>query len=79
LIREAWDTGTLTTLTKNSPLCATGAHISIIAHITEEELVTVAAIGEGARLHRGIEHLHVARSPAAPRLGHLPSASASFQ
>jgi hypothetical protein len=38
LIRRAWDGDKLQTLTKNSPLSATGAHISIIAHITEDEL-----------------------------------------
>jgi hypothetical protein len=37
-IRRAWDGGTLSTLTKNSPLKATGAHISIVGHITEDEL-----------------------------------------
>jgi Protein of unknown function (DUF3987) len=37
-IRNAWDGLTLSTLTKNSPLKATGAHISITGHITEEEL-----------------------------------------
>jgi hypothetical protein len=37
-IRNAWDGGTLSTLTKNSSLKATGAHISIVGHITEEEL-----------------------------------------
>jgi hypothetical protein len=37
-IRTAWDGQTLSTLTKNSPLKATGAHISIIGHITEDEL-----------------------------------------
>jgi hypothetical protein len=36
-IRNAWDGQRLQTLTKNSPLKATGAHISIIAHITEAE------------------------------------------
>lgn len=40
LLREAWETGNLSTLTKNSPLYATGAHISVIAHTTREELVT---------------------------------------
>jgi hypothetical protein len=40
VLREAWETGTLATLTKNSPLRATGAHVSIIAHTTREELVT---------------------------------------
>jgi hypothetical protein len=38
LLRKAWDGAKLNTLTKNSPLSATGAHISIIGHITEEEL-----------------------------------------
>src|SRR5437773_2051459 len=38
IIRQAWDTGNLRTLTKNSPAAATGAHISIIGHITAEEL-----------------------------------------
>lgn len=39
LIRNAWDSGNLQTLTKNSPAQATGAHISIIGHITREELL----------------------------------------
>jgi hypothetical protein len=38
LIRRAWDGDKLATLTKNSSLCATDAHISIIGHITEDEL-----------------------------------------
>jgi hypothetical protein len=38
-LREAWDDGNLSTLTKNSPVRATGAHISILAHITREELL----------------------------------------
>ena len=39
VIREAWDTGGLHTLTKNDPITATDAHISIIGHITIEELL----------------------------------------
>ncbi len=39
IIRAAWDTGDLQTLTKNTPAKATGAHVSIIGHITREELV----------------------------------------
>lgn len=38
VIRKAWDTGDLKTLTKNSPAKATGAHVSIIGHIGREEL-----------------------------------------
>jgi len=37
-IRQCWDTGNLRTLTRNSPLRATGAHISMIGHITSDEL-----------------------------------------
>lgn len=38
IIRQAWDTGSLRTLTKNSPAKASGAHISILGHITRDEL-----------------------------------------
>ena len=38
VIRNAWDGLLLQTMTKNSPLKATGAHISIIGHITKDEL-----------------------------------------
>ena len=38
IIRKAWDGGKLETLTKSSQLCATSPHISIIGHITTEEL-----------------------------------------
>jgi len=38
IIRDAWDRGDLRTMTKNAPARATGAHISIIAHSTIEEL-----------------------------------------
>lgn len=38
IIRQAWDSGNIQTLTKNSPAVATGAHISIIGHITDQEL-----------------------------------------
>ena len=39
VIRDCWDCKpVLRTLTKNSPLRATGAHISIIAHTTPEDL-----------------------------------------
>jgi hypothetical protein len=39
VLRQAWDSGDLQTLTKNSPLRATGAHVGIIGHITREELL----------------------------------------
>jgi len=39
VVRQAWDTGRLRVLTKNSPARATGAHISIIGHVTKDELL----------------------------------------
>jgi hypothetical protein len=39
VLRQAWDRGDLRTITKNSPARATGAHISVIGHITKDELV----------------------------------------
>ena len=40
VLREAWDNEhNLSTLTKNSPLRATGAHVSVIAHVTQPELL----------------------------------------
>jgi hypothetical protein len=38
VIRAAWDDGNLRTAVKNSPNHATGAHISIVAHVTRDEL-----------------------------------------
>jgi hypothetical protein len=38
VIRSAWETGNLRSMTKNSPARASGAHISIIGHITIDEL-----------------------------------------
>lgn len=37
-IREAWDIGNLSTLTRHDPITATGAHIAIIGHVTADEL-----------------------------------------
>lgn len=34
VIRQCWDGDTLSPMTKNSPITATGAHISILGHIT---------------------------------------------
>ncbi len=39
LIRDAWDHGNLRQMVKNAPGKATGAHISIIGHITQTELL----------------------------------------
>ena len=39
IMRDAWDYGHLRTLAKNSPVKATGAHISIVSHVTKTELM----------------------------------------
>jgi len=54
-LRQAWDCGNLRILTKNNPAVATEAHISMIGHITQQELVhyltdTEAANGFGNRI-----------------------------
>jgi hypothetical protein len=38
LLRHAWDGRDLRSMTKNSPARATGAHVSLIGHITDQEL-----------------------------------------
>lgn len=48
VLRCAWDSGDLRILTRNQPITASGAHISIIGHITTEEL------------RRGLGHVELA-------------------
>jgi len=37
-IREAWDRGTMSTLTRHAPITASDTHISMIGHVTADEL-----------------------------------------
>jgi hypothetical protein len=39
VLRQAWDDGRLRNMTRKDPLRASGAHISIVGHITAEELL----------------------------------------
>jgi hypothetical protein len=48
VIRQAWDDGTLQTLTKNSPMKATETHVSMIGHITRAELLRYLTETEAA-------------------------------
>jgi hypothetical protein len=48
IIRQAWDSDTLRTMTKNSPAKSTGCHISIFGHITRDELLRTLAENEMA-------------------------------
>ena len=38
VLRDAWDKGDLRITTRNDPVRATGAHIAMIGHVTEDEL-----------------------------------------
>lgn len=73
VVRNAWDTGELGTLVKNAPARATGAHISIIGHITKDEALryldrTEAANGFGNRFL----WVCARRSKILPEGGHVP-------
>jgi hypothetical protein len=48
IIRQAWETGSLRTLTKNSQARATDAHVSIIGHATADELLRYLSVTEAA-------------------------------
>jgi hypothetical protein len=39
VLRQAWDGGRLRTMTKHNPLRATDAHLSIVGHVTRDDLV----------------------------------------
>ena len=50
ILRKAWDRGDLRTMTRKSPLRATGAHITVIGHIVGDELrryLTDTEMGNG--------------------------------
>ena len=50
VLREAWDSGNLASLTKNCPAKVTDAHVSVVGHITAEELrryLTATEAGNG--------------------------------
>jgi Protein of unknown function (DUF3987) len=72
IIRQAYDGDDLQSLNKNSPGRATGAHISIIGHVTDEELVRNLYSTEAAN---GFANRHlwlcVTRSKLLPRGGYL--------
>ncbi len=72
IIRNAWDGEILQSMTKNSPARSTGAHVSIIAHITKDELrrdfsTTDSANGFGNRFL----FTCVSRSKSLPEGGSL--------
>jgi hypothetical protein len=76
VLRDAWDTGTLRTLTKNSPARATGACISIIAHITRDELLrNLTSTEAGNGFANRFLWLCARRSKMLPEGGRIGSAN----
>jgi hypothetical protein len=72
VVRKAWDGGTLSTLTKHSPLRATNPHISIVGHITIDELrarITRTDMANG--FANRFLYVLVRRSKLLPHGGHL--------
>jgi len=72
VVRGAWDSGSMGVMTRHSAIRATGAHVSIVGHITVEELrrhlsETEAANGFGNRFL----WLCAKRSKLLPEGGHL--------
>ena len=75
IIREAWDSGTLRIMVKRDPLSVDDAHISIIGHITAEELRRYLTATEAANgfANRFLWTLS-SRSKCLPEGGNLPDA-----
>jgi hypothetical protein len=72
VLRMAFDSGDLRTLTRHSPLKATGAHVSLIAHCTTEELTRYLSATESANgFGNRILWLCVRRSKCLPEGGCL--------
>lgn len=74
VLRAAWDSGNLRTLVKHDPLKATGAHISVIGHITRPELLRYLSDTEQ---HNGFANrllwCAVRRSKCLPEGGAVPA------
>jgi hypothetical protein len=75
LLRSAWDSGNLRTLVKHDPLRATGAHISVVGHITRMELLRYLSDTEQ---HNGFANrllwCCIKRSKFLPEGGRIPEA-----
>jgi hypothetical protein len=73
VLREAWDSGNLRTLVKHNPLRATGAHVTVIGHITRPELLRYLSDTEA---HNGFANrllwVCVRRSKYLPEGGSVP-------
>ena len=70
VLRDAWDHGNLRTLIKNNPNRATGAHVSLNAHITVDELrrcLDRTEMANGLANRIAVRLLPAVQAPAARR------------
>jgi hypothetical protein len=78
VIRRAWDGRDLRVMTRKSPLVARGAHISILGHITMEELLReLDATDRVNGLGNRFLFICVRRSKLLPHGGRLPESEVS--
>jgi len=76
VLRDAWGTSKLQTLTKNSPIAATDSHVSIIGHVTDDELRAALTKVEMANgFANRFLFARVKRSKLLPHGGHLDDAT----
>lgn len=77
IIRQAWDHGNLSFLVKHNPNRATNAHVTIIGHITREELDAVFRQGGSLEMYNGFANrclwIAVRRHREIPNPTPLPS------
>jgi hypothetical protein len=76
VLRDAWGTSKLQTLTKNSPIKATDSHVSILGHVTDDELreaLTKVEMANG--FANRFLFVRVKRSKLLPHGGHLDLAT----
>jgi hypothetical protein len=74
VIRNAWDSGDLRSMTKNSEAQATGAHISINGHITKDDLRRLLTATESANgFAKRFLFAAVRRSKVLPEGGNIES------
>jgi len=74
IVRDAWDTGRLSTITRASPLRVDGAHISVLGHVTVEELrrrLTATEVANG--FANRFLFVCVRRTRLLPHGGSLPA------
>jgi hypothetical protein len=74
VIRKAWDGKRLGVMTRNSPLAATSPHVSILGHITKDELLRVLDSTDAANGYANrFLWVSVRRSKLLPEGGELPA------